>query len=114
MKQHMRGSRTNVQKVVTRDKWRRSRDFERVAKPGDPVSVSVVDAFAEALPPVTMTSTLVQCGEPHAYAFDPEKRCWRETYTTFSKKDDGWYFCGYCFQGRDTEPKHISEGGNLR
>ena len=100
-----------TQKIITMDAWRRAGDFEKAAKPGDVVAESVVTAFLGALPPVTMKSTLVQCGEPHAYAFDPQKCCWRETYTTFSKKDDGWYFCGYCFRDCDTEPKQINKGG---
>lgn len=101
------------QQIVTMDLWHRVGDFEKAAKPGDLVEESVVETFMTSLPPMTMTSVLVQCGEPSNYAFDTEKDCWRETYATFAKKSDGWHFCGYCFAGCTTEPKKIREGGKL-
>ena len=93
--------------LVTLESWRRAGAFERAARPGDRVTEEVVDAFVSALPPVTLTGALVQCGESHSYAFDNEDGRWRETFATFRKTEDGWQYRGHCFAGKDTEPQEV-------
>lgn len=91
--------------LVTLESWRRAGTFERAAHPGDRVSEDVVDAFVSALPPVTLTDALVQCGDPHSYEFDDKEGRWRETFTTFCKTEEGWQYRGHCFAGKNTEPQ---------
>ena len=74
------------------------------AKPGDLVDQEVVDNAINALPPATLTGTLVQMGEPFSHCIDHTGR-WRATYATFQKVCQGvWEFRGYCFGGKTEEP----------
>lgn len=87
--------------------WRKAGDFEKAAEPGDEVELDVVRAFIDALPPATLAPDLIQSGESYSYALDPETGYWRDTYTTFKRKDGRWIYCGHCFRGKTQEPKRF-------
>jgi len=75
-----------------------------MARPGDLVDREVVDEAVNALPPATLTGTLVQMGEPYSHLPDHTGR-WRATFATFQKVCEGvWEFRGYCFRGETKEP----------
>lgn len=92
---------------VTMDDWRSAGDFDKAAKPGDLVDEEIVQEFVICLPPMTLRSNLVQAGEPSSHRFDPETDRWQETYTTFSKIDGEWVYCGKCFAGKIEEPPEL-------
>lgn len=74
------------------------------AKPGDLVDQSVVDDAIGVLPPATLTSTLVQMGEPYSHRPDQFGE-WRATFATFQKVCAGiWEYRGHCFKGGTQEP----------
>ncbi len=77
-------------------------NFSDYCKPGDAVDEDIIDYFIGLLPPRTLTMTFVQVGEPYSYKKDKNKH-YRNTYSTFIKRKNQWYFCGNCFAGRDTE-----------
>lgn len=75
-----------------------------MAKVGDLVDESVVDAAVNALPPACLTRACVQLGEPYSTVPDHTGR-WRNTYATFSKVCEGvWQYCGNCYRGETEEP----------
>lgn len=78
------------------------------ARKGDYVEESVVDGVTDMLPPVYMTSTCVQVGEPYSYCEDPDTGKWLATYITFKfvalwGENDIWEYCGHCFLGENVE-----------
>ena len=93
---------------VTMDDWRAAGDFEKAASPGDIVDEEIVEEFVTCLPPTTLRSDLVQCGEPYSHNHDPETGRWRATFTTFAKADGEWVYCGKCFAGKTEEPPSVT------
>ena len=74
-------------------------DFEfSNATIGDFVTEQVVNDFMDMLPPLTLTSTLMQVGEPYAQRYDDETCKYRSTFTTFKRVSETvWEYCGDCF-----------------
>jgi len=57
---------------------------------GEEVEQEIVDYFIEVLPPVTWTSTIVQCGEP----YDSFGKNGAYRYITFEKVSKLWFYTG--------------------
>ena len=76
------------------------------AKPGDYVEEAVVDAAMDCVPPVRMSGSCSQMGEPFGTRQDPVTGAWRSTYATFKRCLDTsgvWEYCGHCFPGETVE-----------
>lgn len=86
--------------VKTLDGWHNcGLSFDEFCFPGDTVSEDVVDYFVNVVPPVTLSATCVQAGEPYSSEADENGR-FRPTYTTFHRLDkDRWQYDGCCFMG---------------
>ena len=76
--------------------------YEYYAKPGDIVDRETYDYFLDILPPVVMKRGYFQVGEPYSTA-KAEDGTWKETWATFVKEGDKYYYLGHCFAG---ERKH--------
>lgn len=92
---------------VTMADWSAAGDFEKAAKIGDLIDEEIVEEFVNCVPPTTLRGDLVQVGEPYSHCYDPETDRWRASYTTFSKEDGEWVYCGKCFAGKTEEPKKL-------
>ena len=77
-------------------------NYYEYAKPGDIVDRETLDYFTDILPPVTMARGYVQMGEPYSTA-RADDGTWKETWATFIKEGDKYYYLGHCFAG---ERKH--------
>ena len=81
-----------------------SDDFDyAAAKPGDYVEEAVVDAAMNCLPPICMSSSCSQMGDPYGMRQDPTTGAWRSTYATFKRCLDvsGIWEYWTLFFGRD-------------
>lgn len=75
------------------------------ARPGDLVEEQVALDAGNCVPPAWHGGGMIQCGEPHAHAFDAESGAHRPTFATFRKIADGvWEYRGNCFRGKTEEP----------
>ena len=78
---------------------------------GSYVTEDTVDILIDSLPPLCMTSDLVQVGEPLGEKLDPATGKWRETYITFKRiaypvnpgRPGVWEYGGHCFPSESTE-----------
>lgn len=86
-----------MSKHVTMEMW--TNNFQDVAEVGDSVDESIVDEFANCVPPAWYSSGLVQCGEPYSHEKDEKSGNFRPTYVTFLKEDGKWIYKGHCFRG---------------
>ena len=77
-------------------------NYHEYAKPGDIVDRETYNYFLEILPPVTMERGYFQVGEPYSTE-QAENGIWKETWATFAKDGDKYYYLGHCFAG---ERKH--------
>lgn len=83
-------------------------DFSKVII-GDYVSEQVVNDFMDMLPPLTLTSALMQVGEPYAQRYDAKNSRYRSTFTTFKRVSETvWEYCGDCFAGES-----VIRGNNI-
>ena len=78
------------------------------AKVGDYVLQDVVDDAMNILPPVSMSTSCAQIGEPYSHRFDDKIGKWRATYSTFKKvsgvsNESILQYCGNCFKGETVE-----------
>ena len=67
---------------------------------------AVVDAAMNCLPPICMSSSCSQMGDPYGMRQDPTTGAWRSTYATFKRCLDVsgiWEYCGHCFSGETVE-----------
>lgn len=77
-------------------------NYDDYAKPGDIVDEETYDYFLDILPPATMKLGYFQVGEPYRM-MKAEDGTYKETWLTFAKKGDKYYYLGHCFAG---EYKH--------
>lgn len=92
-----------------------SEEFDyRNAKVGDYVEEEIVDDLINCVPPISMSRSCSQCGEPNSMRQDPDTGKWRNTFTTFVCVDpDGhvWEYRGDCFahetRTRGIEPQYV-------
>lgn len=92
--------------IKTMDDWQKSDlEFKDFAKVGDVVDESIVNWFAECVPPITYNSDLIQCGEAYGHRDNPRTGRFEGTYITFAKTGDKWIYKGHCFFG---EQKNIA------
>ena len=68
-------------------------------KPGDEVDQEVADYFINAVPPKTMTTDLIQLGEPHDH-FRDQNRKYRPVFATLKRQGEKWFYAGICFSGQ--------------
>lgn len=78
------------------------RGYEDYAKPNDEVDRETYDHFLNILPPATMGRGYFQVGE--AYDSVEIDGKWRQTYMTFLKEGDKYYFLGDLPAGYIREP----------
>lgn len=71
---------------------------------GDEVDEGIVDHFISVLPPATLTSRLIQIGEPYDIVDG------RYTYMTIENRGGRWYYCGTCHRG---STKHVEREGDV-
>ena len=71
-------------------------------KPGDEVDQEVADYFINAVPPKTMTTDLIQLGEPHDHFRDQDRK-YRPVFATLKRQGEKWFYAGICFSGQ-SEP----------
>ena len=90
-------------RLLTMEDWQKAGSFDRLARPGDEVTEEIVEEFRDCVPPVNNGRSVMQCGEPYDYRFDPERKINRATYTTFELREGRWYYCGFCFLGHTTQ-----------
>ena len=76
--------------------------YYEYAQPGDIVDRETYDYFLGVLPPVTMGRGYFQVGEPYNTE-KAEDGTWKETWATFAKDGDRYFYLGHCFAG---ERKH--------
>ena len=86
--------------VVTYKDWKAARTLEKAMRPGDAVADEIVAVFRDALPPTWYDSRFFQSGEPYSYRKDPNTGILRATYSTFSRDETCWRYCGHCFPGQ--------------
>ena len=86
------------------DGWHKSskEHYCDYAQPGDIVDSETFDYFLDILPPVTMKWGYFQVGEPYSTA-KAEDGTWKETWMTFCKEGERYFYLGNCFIG---ERKH--------
>ncbi len=75
--------------------------LQNFLKIGDLVTEEFVDYFMNILPPAYMGYGILQVGEPYSFEYDPDSEKYRNTYTTFTRGEDGWMYCGECFYRQD-------------
>lgn len=81
--------------------------FRDYCKPGDIVDKDIVDYFMSCYPPLSMSSSYVQCGEPCTNEMDDNNK-YRLTYVTFVRiSSSQWRFVGYCFEGETTNRAEV-------
>lgn len=86
--------------VVTYKDWESARTLEKAMQPGDYAADEIVAALRDALPPTWYDSSFFQLGEPYSHRRDPKTGILRATYSTFSRDETGWRYCGHCFPGQ--------------
>lgn len=89
--------------IVTRTYWAAAGTLEKAMQPGDYVAAEIVDELRDCLPPAWNTRDLFQLGEPYSHVEAPETGKFRPTFSTFSRDEIGWRYCGHCFAGQREE-----------
>lgn len=74
-------------------------------KPGDEVDQEVADYFINAVPPKTMTTDLIQLGEPHDHFRDQDRK-YRPVFATLKRQGEKWFYAGICFSGQSEPARH--------
>ena len=91
--------------VVTYKDWEAARTLEKALQPGDYAADEIVAALRDALPPTWYDSSFFQLGESYSHRMDPNTGILRATYSTFSRDENGWRYCGHCFSGEMKDVK---------
>lgn len=97
--------RTSERTVKTLQGWHEygetheKNDWDDYCKPGDEVDREVYDHFLDILPPRTMKRGYFQVGEPYSMKQDKDGN-WKETWTTFAREGNKYYYLGNCFAGK--------------
>lgn len=97
--------RTSERTVKTLQGWHEygetheKNDWDDYCKPGDEVDREVYDHFLDILTPRTMKRGYFQVGEPYSMKQDKDGN-WKETWTTFAREGDKYYYLGNCFAGK--------------
>ena len=76
-----------------------SKTLSEFLQVGDVVDEAFYDYFLNVLPPVRLTDTLLQMGEPYNVVGQ------KFTYSTLVKTEKGWMYAGHCFIG---ESEHVA------
>ena len=74
-------------------------------KPGDEVDQEMADYFINAVPPKTMTTDLIQPGEPYDH-FRDQARKYRPVFATLKRQGEKWFYAGICFSGQSEPARH--------
>ena len=74
-------------------------------KPGDEVDQEMADYFINAVPPKTMTTDLIQLGEPYDH-FRDQARKYRPVFATLKRQGEKWFYAGICFSGQSEPARH--------
>ena len=74
-------------------------------KPGDEVDQEMADYFINAVPPKTMTTDLIQLGEPHDHFRDQDRK-YRPVFATLKRQGEKWFYVGICFSGQSEPARH--------
>ncbi|WP_288593811.1 hypothetical protein [uncultured Victivallis sp.] len=74
-------------------------------KPGDEVDQEMADYFINAVPPKTMTTDLIQLGEPHDHFRDQDRK-YRPVFATLKRQGGKWFYAGICFSGQSEPARH--------
>lgn len=93
----------NDKEIFTQDTF----EYEK-AQIGDLVEAAVVMDAMNCMPPVCMSLSCSQLGEPYSHREDSQKGKWRATYATFKClsgdwNEGVWEYKGNCFAGETTE-----------
>lgn len=93
----------------TLEEWYKSKaeEFTDFCKPGDIVDQSIVDYFADSLPPIYFGEYFVQAGGAFDDRLDKEANLLKPTYTTFEKEDGRWVYKGNCFRGKNKDMTYV-------
>ena len=74
-------------------------------KPGDEVDQEMADYFINAVPPKTITTDLIQLGEPYDH-FRDQARKYRPVFATLKRQRGKWFYAGICFFGQSEPARH--------
>ena len=89
-----------IGEVKTYQGWGESRvSLDKFLKVGDRVDQEMADYFINVMPPATLTSSLIQVGEPSSHVGG------RPTFATLNRTGEGWVYAGDCFKGERISPK---------
>ncbi len=85
--------------MKTYQEWRESGlQLTPFLQPGDVVEAEFADWALNVLPPAYWSANVVQVGEPNDHIEG------RPTFATFYREAGTWFFGGYCYRGKITEP----------
>lgn len=95
----------NGERITIQDRKDWKTNIDEDFKPGDYFCAEIAWDLINAVPPHRFTSGYFQCGEAHSHRPDHTGLTF-PTYLTLEKvsgNPDVWKFCGYCFDGENTE-----------
>lgn len=85
--------------------WGNNQTLTSYLNPGDEIDQEMVNYFCGTLPPQTMTSTVIQIGEPHDH-FRDRHRHLRPIFATIQRTGNQWFYKGLCFSGQTQQARH--------
>ena len=93
--------------MKTYQDWNTASTLTSYLNPEDEIDQEMVNYFCEKLPPQTMTSTVIQIGEPYNHYMDKSRK-WHPVFPTIKRIKDQWIYKGLCFLEILNRPDIIS------
>ena len=91
--------------MKTYQDWNTASTLTSYLNPEDEIDQEMVNYFCEKLPPQTMTSTVIQIGEPYNHYMDKSRK-WHPVFPTIKRIKDQWIYKGLCFSGDTKQARH--------
>ena len=91
--------------MKTYQDWGEHQTLTSYLNPGDEVDQEMVDYFCGTLPPQTMTSTVIQIGEPYDHCRNKHRKLC-PVFPTIQRSGDQWFYRGLCFAGETQQAQH--------
>lgn len=91
--------------MKTYQDWNTASTLTSYLNPEDEIDQEMVNYFCKKLPPQTMTSTVIQIGEPYNHYMDKSRK-WHPVFPTIKRIKDQWIYKGLCFSGDTKQARH--------